>query len=107
MERLTYFDGGKWRLKIGDTEYINRKSLIENLNHFAPEAYTRAVDLMISKEPAVDVVEVTRCKDCIYYSHNECFSDEFWCALYGDDIGLHYVPDPDFYCAYGERRNKK
>lgn len=21
MERLTYFDGGKWRLKIGDTEY--------------------------------------------------------------------------------------
>jgi hypothetical protein len=21
MKRLTYFDGGKWRLKIGDTEY--------------------------------------------------------------------------------------
>lgn len=21
MERLTYFDSGKWRLKIGDTEY--------------------------------------------------------------------------------------
>lgn len=21
MERYTYFDGGKWRLKIGDTEY--------------------------------------------------------------------------------------
>ena len=21
MERLTYFDNGKWRLKIGDTEY--------------------------------------------------------------------------------------
>lgn len=21
MERLTYFDGGEWRLKIGDTEY--------------------------------------------------------------------------------------
>ena len=21
MERLTYFDGGKWWLKIGDTEY--------------------------------------------------------------------------------------
>ena len=21
MERLTYFDGGKWRLKIGDTDY--------------------------------------------------------------------------------------
>nr|DAG30827.1 MAG TPA: hypothetical protein [Caudoviricetes sp.] len=21
MRRLTYFDGGKWRIKIGDTEY--------------------------------------------------------------------------------------
>lgn len=21
MKRLTYFDGGKWRLKIGNTEY--------------------------------------------------------------------------------------
>ncbi len=28
MERYTYFDGGKWRLKIGDTEYseINWKA---------------------------------------------------------------------------------
>ena len=24
MKRLTYFDGGKWRLKIGDTEYSGK-----------------------------------------------------------------------------------
>lgn len=24
MERLTYFDGGKWRLRIGDTEYSRK-----------------------------------------------------------------------------------
>ena len=24
MERLTYFNGGKWRLKIGDTEYSGK-----------------------------------------------------------------------------------
>ena len=24
MERLTYFDGGKWRLKIGDMEYSGK-----------------------------------------------------------------------------------
>ena len=24
MKRLTYFDGGKWRLKIGNTEYSGR-----------------------------------------------------------------------------------
>lgn len=40
------------------SDYINRKSLIENLNRFAPEAYSRAVDLIICKEPAVDAVEV-------------------------------------------------
>ena len=34
MERLTYFDGGKWRLKIGDTEYsgeaVDRLAAYEN-----------------------------------------------------------------------------
>ena len=24
MERLTYFDGGKWRMRIGDTEYSGK-----------------------------------------------------------------------------------
>lgn len=24
MKRLTYFDGGKWRLKIGNTEYSGK-----------------------------------------------------------------------------------
>ena len=61
----------------------------------------------IKKIPAADVVEVVHCKDCIYYRNKECESDDFWSALYGDDIGLHYVPEPDFYCACGERRNKK
>lgn len=35
MERLTYFDGGKWRLKIGDTEYsgeaVDRLAAIEDI----------------------------------------------------------------------------
>lgn len=34
MERLTYFDNGKWRLKIGDTEYsgnaVDRLAAYEN-----------------------------------------------------------------------------
>ena len=25
MERLTYMDGGKWRMKIGDTEYRGKE----------------------------------------------------------------------------------
>lgn len=35
MERYTYFDGGKWRLKIGDTEYsgevVDRLAAIEDI----------------------------------------------------------------------------
>ena len=35
MKRLTYFDGGKWRLQIGDTEYsgeaVDRLATIENI----------------------------------------------------------------------------
>lgn len=35
MERLTYFDGGKWRLKMGDTEYsgeaVDRLAAIEDI----------------------------------------------------------------------------
>lgn len=35
MKRLTCFDGGKWRLKIGDTEYsgawVDRLAAIEDI----------------------------------------------------------------------------
>ena len=41
MERYTYFDGGKWRLKIGDTEYsgdwVERLSAYEDTG-LKPEA---------------------------------------------------------------------
>lgn len=41
MERYTYFDGGKWRLKIGDTEYsgdwVNRLAAYEE-TRLEPEA---------------------------------------------------------------------
>ena len=41
MERYTYFDGGKWRLKIGDTEYsgdwVNRLAAYEETG-LEPEA---------------------------------------------------------------------
>lgn len=49
--------------------------------------------------PSADVVEVVRCKDCIYwqdnndgYPHEEC--------RWGNDE----TPDPDDYCSYGERK---
>ena len=47
MERLTYFDGGKWRLKIGDTEYsgeaVDRLAAYEGTG-LEPEEILSAVD---------------------------------------------------------------
>ena len=54
MKRLTYFDGGKWRLKIGDTEYsgevVDRLAAYEETG-LEPEH----IELLI---PADDVAEV-------------------------------------------------
>ena len=48
MKRLTYFDGGKWRLKIGDTEYsgeaADRLAAYEDTG-LEPEEIFSAVDM--------------------------------------------------------------
>ena len=88
-------------------EYIDRSELIKVIGTDTAPFTTSMVFRHIRNAPVADVVEVVHCKDCIYYRNKECESDDFWSALYGDDIGLHYVPEPDFYCACGERRNKK
>ena len=49
----------------------------------------------IRKQPTVDAVEVVRCKDCAV-PHNK------WTGC-PKLSGL--VPPPDFYCAYGERKD--
>ena len=47
MERYTYFDGGKWRLKIGDTEYsgdwVDRLAAYEETG-LEPEEIERILD---------------------------------------------------------------
>lgn len=98
-------------------EYIERAKVIKKFENYRRDCEEcndeRAAQIFedcvseLMDIPAADVVEVVHCKDCIYYRNKECESDDFWSALCGDDIGLHYVPEPDFYCACGERRNKK
>lgn len=39
-------------------DLISRKSLLDNLNRFAPECYNVLVNSLIEKEPAVDAVPV-------------------------------------------------
>lgn len=68
--------------------------------------------------PAADVVEVVRCKDCIYYpsgdgnGENQGFSLKWphddWpernpCPCKCDDGWYSYKPKPEFYCANGKK----
>ena len=62
MERYTYFDGGKWRLKIGDTEYsgdwVDRLSAYEETG-LEPEELAQAKKkgrLVVLSEPMKPMV---------------------------------------------------
>jgi len=56
--------------------------------------YNEAVNEIVLLAPTVDVVEVTRCKDCKRYNNGfECLKEGY---------GIEYPPD--YYCADGKRR---
>ena len=84
-------------------EYIERAQLLKNLGYDE----TRRADVLpgstfdiVLKEPAADVAEVVRCRDC----KNLCvggvwFGDARWgCKI------LEVSVDLDFFCGFGERK---
>lgn len=82
-------------------EYIEREELVNRLNKYIEltilDAEEWVKDECIRQAycmPRADVVEVVRCKDCSI-PHNK------WTGCPKLN-GL--VPPPDFYCAYGERK---
>lgn len=64
------------------------------------EGWNGAIDI-INAVPAVDAVEVVRCKDC-EYSYEDI--DGLTCS-YGVCVDCELPPD--FYCAEGKRKEKK
>ena len=62
------------------------------------DCFRRCIDL-IDSIPAADVVEVVRCKDCLYsterYGHMECIHGVSYRNTWNK---------PDFFCSYGERK---
>lgn len=62
-----------------------------------------AVELL----PAVDAVEVVRCRDCVHYGPGKRFGGENFCQrlpLYAEQGGLN-MPD-DGFCSRGERKGE-
>lgn len=81
-------------------EYIERGALLENLSEFAPEHNTPLIQLLVTRQPPADVVEVTYCKDCIHRDPEDKKCDIFQ----GLCRGILPVKDTDF-CSYGERKD--
>lgn len=92
------------------SRYINEDRLYSNIEEKykvaqgdARRAYNDVLDT-ICEIPTAEVVEVVRCKDCIYYHReiHECewFSEEPDCGT----TGSHVETDDNDFCSYGERR---
>lgn len=73
-------------------EYINREALIAEYDRVHIGVAGGARKLMV-EAPSADVVEVVRCKDCIYHNVPPCPMR----------LSLNWTNDNDF-CSYGERR---
>lgn len=88
-------------------EYIEREAVMKTAKNGNHSDFGRSMaDLTSLREvledtPAVDVVEVVRCKDCEHYGGitfgNIC---RRWSAL-----NIKNCTKPDDYCSYGERKD--
>jgi len=89
-------------------EYVSRQAVIEAMMKASTPAFdkngkpTFLVDYVKTMEclPSTDVVEVVRCKDCIYKQSYQG-SNVMWC---GATLRADYYVSNDFFCANGERR---
>lgn len=86
--------------------YIDREVAFDKITDLAGMATTKAAYVAIwksakelNKIPNADVVEVVRCKDCIYRGREDC------AMFYRCNCGEQHTweTDNDF-CSYGERK---
>ena len=69
--------------------------------------------LNMRRQKTIDAVEVVRCKDCIHkpVGYTPMMKIQFGfdfpddrCPCRRDNPDYSYMPDDDFFCAYGERK---
>ena len=83
------------------TEYIKREALMRNLKQFAPEQLTPLIESLVQKQPAEDVVEVVRCKDCKNYDNQFSVDNCGWCDEFNCGTS------DERFCSYGERKESE
>ena len=77
--------------------------------HNACCSYIKNCDALVNnltmKQPAADVVEVVRCKDCKHAKFYACKNDPCYKSVLCD---LNFTDgDEFFYCSYGERKDNE
>ena len=96
--------------------YIEQEKLIKSLelsikswstdcNSNAPVIARTYQDVLSRVEniPTADVVDVVRCKDCIYSFMSITGETVLYCDMYPSDDHLGW--DKDHFCSYGERKD--
>ena len=78
--------------KLIDAEELKKKITGETI---MKEWGKVLVNTVIEHQPAVDAVEVVRCKDCIHRDDGKCPME---------DNNPWYETDDNDFCSYGERR---
>lgn len=85
------------------TDYIKREDALRAFNGSCSTVDAddilrhlhKGIDV-IKNMPSADVVEVVRCKDCVYWDeHERC---DFWSSIMSPQY-----PEKNDYCSYGER----
>ena len=90
------------------SEYIEREALIKSLEFVTndttcPIHIAAEIDQIIAQEPAADVVEVVRCKECKQWRRNIGFVDSP-----NGHCFYHYIDtNGNDFCSYGEKMDGK
>lgn len=89
--------------------YVSVKSLKTKLSYIfrsygTSNTVKEAVKEAINKLPSADVVEVVRCKNCIYFTEEHRNGQGICCCDNKDtNYNAEFKPYADDYCSYGER----
>ena len=106
-------------------EYIDRDYVLKLLGVFNDRVHgdhhfmngIETAKEIVENAPAADVQPVVRCKDCVYRPYYEpsdsksvsdlVFPDYRFnpCPCRVEDIWYSWMPDDDWFCAYGKRED--
>lgn len=82
---------------VATEEFISRTEALEDFeacNAENPHWTPQRVKTLLLRQPAADVAEVVRCKDCIYNIDGLCFCRR--------PLGSGVAVGPDDFCRWGE-----